>query len=199
MFLGVIPVVLLVIASTGHLSISSTPSAPTAAPTPIVIATPAGECQYTVQQLQPTNCIELSLAGPESLDPQICSSSSVQIDVSDVGEVNPVASIVLSFPNPDVSSGIVVPGGNFTVGDQVLNGTAVDFNQYVTYSPATAALSTGETAVVTVTMTLPCGLSREVVGQTGSLVVTPSVTNPPTGWAMHGVGVDDLDIPVAFQ
>ncbi len=189
----------MVIASTGHLSISSTPSTPTMAPTPIVIATPAGECQYTVQQLQPTNCIELSLAGPETLDPQICSSSSVQIDVSDVGEVSPVASVVLSFSNPDVSSGIVVPGGNYAVGDQVLNGTAIDFNQYVTYSPSTVSLSTNETAVVTVTMTLPCGLSPEIVGQTGSLAVTPSVTNPASGWVMHGVGVDELAIPVAIQ
>lgn len=123
----------------------------------------------------------------------------MQIDVSDVGEVGPVASVVLSFSNSDVSSGIVVPGGNYTVGDQVLSGTAIDFNQYVTYSPSTVALSTGETAVVTVTMTLPCGLAPEIVGQTGSLAVTPSVTSPPSGWATHGVGVDDLDIPVAFQ
>ncbi len=197
-FFGLVPVVLLVIASTGRLSISSTPSTPTAAPTPIVIATVAGECQYTVQQLQPTNCVELSFVSPESLDPQICSSSSVQIDVSDVGEVNPVASVVLSFPNPVVSSGIIIPGGNHTVGGQVLNGTAIEFNQYVAYSPSTVTLSTGETAVVTVTMALPCGLSPEIVGQTGFLAVSPSVTNAPSG-GMHDVGVDDLDIPVAFQ
>ncbi len=180
-FLGVVPVVLLIVASTGRLSITPTTSAP------VAMGRVLGDCQYTSQQLHPTNCIELSLAGSETLEARVCSNSSVQIEISDVAEEDPVSPIALSFLNSGASSGITLP-----------DGTSVNLTQYVTYSPPVVTISTGETVVITLTMTLPCGLDSEIAGQTATLLVGPSVVNARVN-GLNDVGVDGLSLPVSFQ
>lgn len=199
---GAIPAMILLVLLTRPLMSSPTPptsstNVSSIASGPYIESSPLSSCADAAQQGGLRNCVNVVATDNQTLDLQICSSSTLELQVSDVGETSPFSSVSLSFDNPVWQTGIILPGGNHTVGSQTLPGTYINLNLYASYSPSVFSLSKGATMTVTLTMAIPCDLSQAVIGQTAYLEISPTVVGPSTSGP--SIFVSGISVPVVFQ
>ena len=193
---------ILLVLLTRPLVSSSTPPTSSTSVSPItsgpyIGSSPLSSCADAAQQGGLRNCVNVVTTDNQTIDLQVCSTSTLVLQVSDVGENSPFSSVSLSFNNPVWQTGIILPGGNHTVGSQTLPGTYLDLNLYASYSPSILSLSTGATMTVTLTMNIPCNMSQAVIGQTAYFEISPTVIGPSTSGP--SIFVSGVSVPVVFQ